>query len=263
MSFLHTYNPEPIALSVGLLDIYWYGLIIAGAVLIGLIITSRLARKRQVDVNHIYNLLFCIIISGLVGGRIGHIIGELQFYQDNPSMIIKIWDGGLAIHGVMIASALAVLLYSRIKKVSFWTFSDLIVGTLPLMQSIGRWGNYFNQEIFGKPTDMIWGIPIEITKRPIEFIQYQYFHPVFLYESILMLLVFFLMLYFFQKNKFKAGQLTLLYFAIFAVIRFLLDFLKIDMLSLGPLLLTQWISIVLLMGAVCIWIRWAKRKTRI
>jgi len=261
MNFLHTYNPEPIAFSVGFLDVYWYGLIIAGAVLAGLIITFRLAKKRQVDVNHVYNLLFLIIIFGLIGGRIGHIISEWQFYQDSLSMIIKIWDGGLAIHGVMIASALAVLLYSRIKKVSFWTFSDLIVVTLPLMQSIGRWGNYFNQEIFGEPTDVAWGIPIDIAKRPSEFIQYQYFHPVFLYESILMLLVFFLMLYFFQKNKFKAGQLTLLYFAIFAVIRFSLDFLKIDMPALGPLLLTQWISILLFMGAVCIWIKLVRRKT--
>lgn len=259
MNFLHTYNPEPIALTIGFLDIFWYGIIIAGAVLIGFIITLQLAKKRQVNANHIYNLLFWIIIFGLIGGRIGHIIGEWAYYRTSPAAIIKIWDGGLAIHGVILASALTAYIYGRAKRISFWKFSDLIIVSLPLMQSIGRWGNYFNQELFGKPTNAAWGIPIDIAKRPAGFEQYTYFHPVFLYESLLMLVVFIIMIVLFRKGDMKIGQLTLLYFIVFSSIRFSLDFFKIDMLAIGPLLLTQWLSIVLFIGAMAIWL-WSKKR---
>jgi len=228
MNFLHTYNPEP---------------------------------KKQISASHIYNLLFWIIIFGIIGGRIGHIIGELNYYQQFPENILRIWQGGIAFHGVLIASLIVVYIYTKIKKISFWLVTDLIVVALPLMQSIGRWGNYLNQEIFGQPTESAWGIPIDLARRPAGFEQYTYFHPIFLYESLLMILVFILLLYLFNKNKPKIGQLTLLYFVIFSGIRFSLDFFRIDMPSIGPLLITQWLSIVLFVGAVIIWIMGNKKET--
>ncbi|MDP2684352.1 MAG: prolipoprotein diacylglyceryl transferase [bacterium] len=245
MNFLHTYNPEPIALSVGFLDIYWYGIIIALAVVIGFFIITKLAKNSVKTSNHIIDLVMLFIIAGVIGGRIGHIIGDWEYYVDHLNEIIKIWQGGLAVHGVIAADLIVAVFYSRWKKISFWQITDLFVIILPLMQAIVRWGNYFNQEIFGLPTGLPWGLAIDIRNRPEQYINNSYFHPMFLYESILMLGLFLIMLWLFKKKKLKLGMLTILYFIAFGVIRFSLDFLKIDMLQIGPLLLTQWVSIVI------------------
>lgn len=250
INFLHNYNPEPIAYSIGFLDIYWYGIVIASAVIVGLLLITKFAKKRNIDVDHIYNLLFILLISSLVGGRIGHIIGEWDYYVENLNELVKIWHGGLAIQGIIIMDLFVVYIYGRIKKINFLVFTDLIVVALPLMQSIGRWGNYFNQELFGLPTNVIWGLPIEISRRPEDYINENFFHPVFLYESILMLVVFCIMLYLFHnKTSWSVGKLTLVYFIMFPIVRFSLDFIKVDLLEIGPLLLTQWISILLFLGA--------------
>ena len=261
INFLHNYNPEPIAISVGFLDIYWYGLILTITVLVGFFLIIKFAKKRKINANHIYNLLFLLLISSLVGGRIGHIIGEWDYYVENLNELAKIWHGGLAIQGIMIMDLLVVYIYGRIKKMHFLALTDLIVVALPLMQSIGRWGNYFNQELFGLPTSVAWGIPIELSRRPIQYLGDNYFHPVFLYESILMLIVFFIMLYLFNNKKWLAGQLTLIYFIMFPIVRFSLDFIKVDLLEIGPLLLTQWISIIFCGVAVFLIYRFKKNNS--
>ncbi|MEA3494459.1 MAG: prolipoprotein diacylglyceryl transferase family protein, partial [Bacteroidota bacterium] len=134
MNFLHNYNPEPIAFSIGFLDIYWYGVIIAITVIVGLLLIIRFAKKRNIDVNHIYNLLFILLVSSLVGGRIGHIIGEWDYYVNNLNELVKIWHGGLAIQGIMIMDFLVVYIYGRIKKINFLAFTDLIVVALMARQ---------------------------------------------------------------------------------------------------------------------------------
>ena len=245
--------PEAILFSIGAVTVYWYGVILAVAIIVGLFIAHKNFEKKQVSTDHLYNLLFLLIIFGLIGGRIGHIIGEWGYYAASPSSIIKIWEGGLAIHGVLSAGLLVVYFYTRIKKLSFWLVVDSMIIALPLMQSIGRWGNYFNQELFGKPTEVAWGIPIALANRPFEYAGYEFFHPLFFYESILMLLVFAIIYYLFRQDQFHFGHYTLLYFILFGVIRFSLDFLRIDMFQIGPLLLTQWISIVIIALAIYIW----------
>jgi len=249
MNFLHATSPQEIALSFGSVDIYWYGIFIALALVIGFAITYTYSKKKQMNTEHVFNLLFLIVVFGIIGGRIGHIIGDLGYYSDHPLELYKIWHGGLAIHGVLLASILVVYVYSRIQRLSFWLLADSIVFSLPLMQAIGRWGNYFNQELYGSPTDISWGIPIEVGRRTAAYATEQYFHPLFLYESILMLLVFICLVVTVRLVKLKTGTLTLLYFLIFPIIRFSLDFFRIEMLSIGPLLLTQWISILLFVTA--------------
>jgi len=250
MNFLHTYNPEPIALSVGSLDIQWYGVIIVSALVLGFLIIKRLIKGSEIKTPHIIDLAIIFFFCGLIGGRIGHVIGELDYYANNLGDLIKIWNGGLAIQGVMAGCFIALYLYCRRKKINIWKVLDYFVIILPLMQAIGRWGNYFNQELFGRPTDLPWGIPIDISKRPLEYVNERYFHPVFLYESALMLLLFFIMLWLFKTKKTTTGMLTVVYFMSFGVIRFSLDFIKIDLLQIGPLLLSQWISIAIILIAV-------------
>jgi len=125
---------------------------------------------------------------------------------------------------------------------------------------MARWGNYFNQELYGQPTNLPWGIPVDIDKRLVGLENHVYYHPVFLYESLLMILIFVLLLYLFRSNKLKTGQLTLLYFIIFSAERFFLDYLRIDMLKVGPLLATQWLSIILFVAAVVIWLKLFRAK---
>ncbi|MDD5040715.1 MAG: prolipoprotein diacylglyceryl transferase [Patescibacteria group bacterium] len=249
MNVLHTAHPDAIALTLGSVVVYWYGVIMAVAVLVGFIITLSIARKKQVREYHIYNLFFLLAFAGVIGGRIGHIIGEWQYYSAHPETMVRIWDGGLAFHGVLFACLIATAVYARMKRLSFWLITDVIVVSLPLMQAIGRWGNYFNQELYGTPTDAAWGIPIDMAHRLPGYFTVEYYHPLFLYESLFMLVVFGIIGALYRFRALQTGSLTLIYIMLFSSIRFCLDFLRIGMFSAGPLLLTQWLCIALLLGA--------------
>ncbi|MFH1207098.1 MAG: prolipoprotein diacylglyceryl transferase [Patescibacteria group bacterium] len=243
--FWHTYHPQAIIATVGTFSFRWYGLLIATAVLVGLVLTIYFFKKKQVDTTHVYNLFFLIVGFGLFGGRAGHIISEWEYYQLHASELLKIWHGGLAIHGVLFGALLAVWMYARWKKISFWLLIDLLVISLPLMQAIGRWGNYFNQELYGRPTSSPWGMPISPPYREPGYESYAYFHPLFLYESVLMLVIFGLMAWLFHKAKLRSGALAAVYFLLFAVVRFGLDFIRLHKLMIGALSETQWLSIII------------------
>jgi len=254
MNFLHDFHPKSITFSVFGIDVYWYGIILVLAVIVGFIIALQLAKKKQVDTNHIYNLLFWLIVFGIIGGRLAHVVGDWSFYKTNLVNIVKVWEGGLAFYGVLSAGLVATFIYCRYKKISFWLLTDIMVVSLPLMQAIGRWGNYFNQELYGQPTDLPWGIPIDFVNRVAGFEAFKYFHPTFLYDSLMMLLVFIVLFSLFKSGKLTASQLTLLYLILFSIIRFGLDFLRIGMPKIEPLLMTQWLSIILFISAVLIWV---------
>ncbi|MBU0964436.1 prolipoprotein diacylglyceryl transferase [Patescibacteria group bacterium] len=255
MNILHSAYPNYVAFSLFGLDIRWYGIILALAILIGFILILKIAKEKQVDTNHFYNLFFLFVFFGLVGGRLGHVIAEWSYYCTNLLQIPKIWEGGLAIHGVIIGSIITLFLYSRYKKISFWLISDIIIVILPLMQAIGRWGNYFNQEIFGTPSNSAWSIPIAQINRPAGFESYEFFHPLFLYESGLMLLVFLIMVLLFRSEKLKTGQLTLVYFILFSVVRFCLEFLRIEAPVVWWLNLGQWVSLLFFVMPLIILLR--------
>lgn len=246
MNFLHDFEPQSVAFNLGSWSVNWYGIIIALAVVTGLLITLYIAKKKQVKSDHFYNLLFWIIIFSLVGGRLAHLLAEWNYYQADWSNLFKIWQGGLSIFGVLLGAILVVVIYSRIKKISFWLLVDIIVVSLPLMQAIGRWGNYFNQELYGQATDLSWGLPIRMAG------EVAYYHPLFLYESILMLAVFTLLFYLSRQGKLQLGRLTLLYFVLFAVIRFSLDFIRFDPPMWGALSIAQWVSMFIIVLIIII-----------
>jgi phosphatidylglycerol:prolipoprotein diacylglycerol transferase len=254
MLVLRDIHPAAVAFDLGPLSVRWYGLIMATALIIGLIIALNFSKKRQIAKEHLYNLFFLLVVFGVLGGRLAHVITDWGFYRQNWAEVFKIWQGGLAFHGVALAGLLVVIFYGRRKKILFWALTDVIVLAVPLMQAIGRWGNYFNQELFGRPTDAAWGIPIDLANRPAGFGQFSYFHPLFLYESFLDLIIFAVLLALFRKGGLKTGRLTLLYFIFYSIVRFSLDFLRIAPASLGPLSWGQWVSIVLVAGAILCWI---------
>ena len=233
INFLHNFLPEPILFQFGFIRVYWYGALMVLAILVGLTLALKLAKIKKIVSDECYNLGFYLIIFSLIGARIYSVFLDLPFYLKNPLEIIAVWHGGLAIHGAIIGGVLTLLIYSWRKKQSFWSWVDLLAVVLPLGQAIGRFGNYFNQELFGLPTDLPWGIPIALENRPAQYLSATYFHPTFLYESGLNLVNFFILLFLFYSLKpktynLKNGFIFFIYLINYSIIRILMEFLRTD-----------------------------------
>jgi len=251
--FWHNYLPNPIFFSVGPLTIHWYGLILVLAILIGTWQAKKYFIKKNIlTTEQFEDLTFYIIIFGLLGARFGHVVFfNFNYYLQNPLDIFKIWHGGLSIQGALLFGFLTVIIWSRRHKINFWKLTDGIVLVVPLGQAIGRWGNYFNQELFGRPTSGWWGIPIAPINRVVPYQEFIYFHPAFFYESVLNIVLFIVLYRISLKNNIKRGTLTLAYFAGYGLIRFLMEFVRIDdTLVFWNLRLPQVISLVVLLVSV-------------
>lgn len=229
MNFLHYYYPNPIFLKLSFLEIRWYGITMSLAILVGLLLVLYLAKKKNISADHIYDLALWSVIGGILGARLYEVfIINWYYYVNNLSAIFKIWQGGLAIHGAIIGGVVAVFVWSKINKYNFWQLVDLIAVALPLGQAIGRWGNYFNQELFGLPTNWSIGIPISEVNRPLGFENNLYFQPTFLYESLLNLFLFLFLFFVYKKIKVTSGTIAILYLLGYSVIRFFMEFVRLD-----------------------------------
>ncbi len=230
MNFLHSFEPSRVLIQVGPITLYWYGFFIVSGILAAILTAIRLGRKYGLDKNLIIDLAFWLTLFGILGARIYDDLLEIRYYLGHPLDSVKIWQGGLAIHGAIIAGILTIYLFSRRKKLDFWLLSAVIAPAIALGQAIGRWGNYFNQELFGSPTGLPWGIPIDLLNRPLGYVSYRYFHPTFLYESLGNLLIFFLLLGLHRRltgeNKFR--KIVFYYLIAYSVLRFSTEFIRID-----------------------------------
>ncbi len=227
MNFLHAWHPQPTLLSLGNLQIHWYGLMLALGAAAGYWLVSWLARQRQIASDHINTLFVWLVLAGLIGGRLYHVLNELPYYLHHPDRIIAIWQGGLAIHGAIIAGGLTLWLYARRHKLSVASLADVLIPGLALGQAIGRWGNYFNQELFGRPSNFPWSIPIDPANRPAAYQSAQYFHPTFLYESLGNLLIVLLLLWVWRR-QWPAGSVALVYAICYGALRITTESLRID-----------------------------------
>jgi phosphatidylglycerol:prolipoprotein diacylglycerol transferase len=248
-------SPGPILFELGPLTIRWYGLLIASAVLIGVMLSQSLAKRRRINPDLIGDLAIWLVIAAIPCARLYYVIFQWQDYAQHPADIVAIWKGGIAIHGAILGGTLATLLFARFHKISVWQLADVIVPALALGQAIGRWGNFFNSEAFGRPTNLPWKLYIPPSSRPIEYLDYEYFHPTFLYESLWNLLVFGLLIFLFfwgwrHRDRFKVGTLSLVYLIAYSIGRFWVEGLRTDSLMLGPLRMAQVISIVLIVVGV-------------
>jgi len=273
INFLHTFSPQPILFQFGWLTVYWYGIFIVLGIFAGLLVTRQLAKHLNISTDEVYNLVFYLVIFGLLGARLYAIMLDWPYYFSHPGEMIAVWHGGLAIHGAIIGGLVTLLIYTfpltlrqtqgdtelvervtpalsrqgRGRDRDFWLWADILAVGLPLAQAVGRWGNYFNQEVFGLPTNLPWGIPIQFQNRPAEYLAQPYFHPVFLYESVLDGLNFLMLLSLFlwvgrnnpasakasagkQESRIKnqGGVVFLLYLINYSVIRILMEFLRLD-----------------------------------
>ena len=231
-NFLHTFEPRPILFALGPIKIYWYGLFIVLAIFASAYVMLWLAKKQNISQETIFDLLFWLVLSGLIGARLYDVLLELPYYTKQPIAIFKIWQGGMAVHGAIFGCALVLFLFAKKRAINFWSLTALVATAAPLAQAIGRWGNYFNQELFGRPTDLPWGIPIDIANRPLEYMNYAYFHPTFLYESFGNIIIFLILLTVFIimiKRTEDSPQFSIfIYLILYSILRFGLEFIKID-----------------------------------
>ncbi len=251
---------------IGSFRLKWYGLLIASAVLIGVNLSMWLAKQRKIDPELIADLAIWLVVGAIPAARLYYVIFQWQNYAGHPDQIIKIWEGGIAIHGAIIGGTLAAIIFAKIKRVSFWQLADLVVPSVALGQAIGRWGNFFNSEAFGSPTDLPWKLFIPRSNRPLEYVNFEYFHPTFLYESVWNLLVFALLIWLFVDNnrreRLKTGSLFLIYLIAYSIGRFVVEGLRTDSLMIGSLKMAQAISLVSLgIGAIgLVWLYVRRRK---
>lgn len=268
INFLHTFHPDPILISLGPVNIYWYSVLIIVSLILGFLVVFKLGDHYQIKKEQIIDLGFYLIIFGIIGARLYHVLLEINYYWQNPLDIFKVWQGGLAIHGAIIAGIIVLITYAKKKQQSFWFWADLIAPALILGQAIGRWGNYFNQELFGKPTDLSWGIPIDFANRVEPYLTESYFHPTFLYESILNFLIFSLLIFLHYLNPLEAsrrdglsvdrkhGVIFLIYLISYSLVRFLMEFLRTDLtFILWGLRLPQLVSLLIIIFSVFLIVR--------
>jgi phosphatidylglycerol:prolipoprotein diacylglycerol transferase len=244
---------------LGPFSLRWYGLLIAVAVLLGLMLATRLGKQRGIDPALIADLLPILVLAAVLGARMYYVLFEWRQYQFNWLDALAIWRGGIAIHGALIGGTLAVIVYSRWRKIPFWNLLDVLLPAVALGQAIGRWGNFFNSEAFGLPTDLPWKLSIPYGNRPLEFLDQTTFHPTFLYESLWNLGVMALLLLLFDRGtrgriNLPTGAISCLYLVSYSLGRLWIEGLRIDPLCLmgtppycsGGLRMAQLVSLVLI-----------------
>ncbi|MCL4378732.1 MAG: prolipoprotein diacylglyceryl transferase [Actinobacteria bacterium] len=225
--------PDPIAFSIGIIKIRWYGILIALALLLGILISYFIAKYRRQRPEEVINLTPLIVIFGVIGARLLHVFVNWPYYSQNLSYIFAFRRGGLAIQGAMLGGVIALIVFCRIRKLNFWLWTDILAPSLILGQAIGRWGNFFNQEAFGLPTSKKWGIFIDPANRPSHYSNSQYFMPTFFYEFLANIVLFAILLLLHRQYKkypdrFPYGLVFCTYLAVYSVYRSIIESFRID-----------------------------------
>ena len=250
--------------ALGPFFIHYYGIIIMLGALAAAWLAGRIAARQGEDPEIIWDFLPWTLIGGIIGARIWHILTPSSsdvaqglttgYYLTHPLDAIAIWKGGLGIPGAVMGGALAVYIYSRIKKVYFLTWIDIIAPGLALAQAIGRWGNFVNQELYGLPSDMPWAIYIDPLHRIPGFESFSTYHPLFLYESLWNLINMVVLLWIGRRfvKHLKTGDIFLTYMIIYPFGRFMLEFLRLDESKVAGINANQTMMVIIVAVATVI-----------
>ncbi len=237
-------SPGP-ALDLGPISLRWYGLIIATAVFIGIGLSQHLARRRHLDPDLIPDLAIVLVLAAVPAARLYYVAFEWDYYQNHLDQIIQVWQGGIAIHGAIFGGLLATIIFSKVRRVSLWQLLDVVAPSLILGQAMGRWGNFFNSEAFGAPTDLPWKLYIPPTRRPPGLRDVSFYHPTFLYESLWNLGLFGILLWFFYRfPQARPGTIVFIYALGYGLGRIWIEGLRTDSLMLGPVRIAQVMSLL-------------------
>ncbi len=243
--------PNPVALTIFGIDIMWYGILICMGMLLATFITYKRAPLHGIEPDKVLDFVLICIPLGIIGARLYYVIFNWEYYAGDFSRIINIRGGGLAIHGGLLFGLGAAVILCIIWKIRPLNILDLVIPSVALAQSIGRWGNYFNSEAHGGPTDLPWAVMIDGVPC----------HPTFLYESIWCMLLFIFLLYMDNHRRFE-GQIILLYGMLYSVERFFVEALRTDSLMIGPFKQAQVLSLTLILICAAAYIILSKRQNK-
>ena len=249
-------------LNLGIIQIKWYSIFILLAVIIAYFLFKTEAKKKELSEEDINNIVFYGFIIGIIGARTYYVLFNLDFYLTNPLEILQIWHGGLAIHGGVIAALIFLIIYTRKKRINLILLLDIIVIGLILAQSIGRWGNFFNQEAFGRIVSKSILVKQHIPRFIINgmYISGYYREPTFLYESILSFIGFIVLNVLRITKNLKTGIITSLYLTWYGMSRLAIESLRTDSLMLGFFKIAQLISLLGIISGVIILILSIKKN---
>ncbi len=214
---------------VGNFGLRWYSFLVAAGLALGTVVAYYEAKRRGEKTEEVFNALLIAVPFAIIGARIYHVIHEWSFYSDHPSRIIRIDEGGIGIYGAILGSVIAMLIFTKVRKLPMWRWMDIGAPGLLAGQALARWGNYFNEELYGKPTDAAWAINIPLEKRIDGYEGFTSFHPLFLYESLLNLIGLGIFYYISRTyaKKFKEGDFALMYGVWYGAVRLGLENFRI------------------------------------
>lgn len=245
-----------IFLQIGDFKIYWYSIFILLAIIFGGLIAIKEAKRFDIPEEFMINLFFFMIPIAYIGARLYYVAFNWDYYSAHLNEIYRIWEGGLAIHGGLIFGLIWLIIYSKKYKIKPLRLTDIVCVGLILGQAIGRWGNFMNQEAFGSATTLKFLESIHLPKFIIDgmYINGSYYHPTFLYESLLCLLGFIILLIFRRRKYTKIGQTTTLYMIWYGIVRFFIESLRTDSLMLGTFKVAQIVSILMIVIGIIMYI---------
>ena len=236
-----------VAIDLGIIKIYWYSITMFLGVISGIIVAYIEIKRKKINVSKFENMAFYAILFGFIGARIYYCLFNLYYYLNNPLEILMVWHGGLAIHGGIIGAVIAIYIYCKKNELSFLEMLDICAPALVIGQVIGRWGNFFNSEAHGGIVTKSFLESLHLPNFIINgmYIDGVYYHPTFLYESLLNLIIFIVLMILRKNKKIRIGTITGIYLMWYGVVRFFVESLRTDSLMLSSLKMAQVISIVL------------------
>ena len=253
-------NINDVAFKIGSFEVRWYGLLISFVVLLSIFLGMRSCRKYNIEPNDLLDYLIFALPAAIIGLRVYYVAFNFSQYKDNLLSVFYFWEGGLAIYGGIIGAVIAVFIVSKVKKQKFLHIVDFLIGYVALGQAVGRWGNFFNQEAFGGPTTLPWGMTgdkIALFVRSQGWDIGTLVHPTFLYESLWCFIVFAtIMLY--RRSKFyrSDGECLALYMILYGFERMLVEGLRTDSLYIGKtgIRVSQLLSAILVIVGIALFI---------
>ena len=240
---------NPILIQIGNLKIYWYSIMILLGVIIGCYIVIKESKKYNISKEKMSDILFYTIIFGIIGARLYYVIFDLNYYLNNPVDIIKVWEGGLAIHGGIIAGILYLIYYTKKNNIKLLLMTDICIPGLLIGQALGRWGNFFNKEAHGPMVSLEYLKQLHLPKFIINGMNINgiYYIPTFFYESIWCIIGLIIILLFRRINKIKLGQITGFYLIWYGIGRYVIESYRTDSLMINTLKQAQIISIIMIL----------------
>jgi prolipoprotein diacylglyceryl transferase len=254
-------SPTRNVIEIGPLTIHFYGILIAIGVIVAVLVTKKRYEGFGGDGTMVERVAIWAVIVGFLGARLGYVTTHTHTFEGRPWAALYIWEGGLALYGGLLAGALTAIYLLHRWRGDLFSFADAAAVGIPLAQAIGRWGNYFNQELFGTPTDLPWGLAIAPGNRPDEYLQYDTFHPTFLYESLWNLVIVVPAILILERmGKLYKGASFALYVVLYGIGRFIMELLRTDttfrFLGLSR---NGWVSLLAVAGGLVALV-WLQRR---